>query len=118
MFPSYRNVSVAKEAFLVAHLALSDWFFGRDVHLPLESARSLFTIRIYHKFVGRIEKSIPTIVSWHRDACRVMTNGDPEGRIFLSYPHTNNEFFLLFTIFLNFKISFQKSLNTLRCNFT
>ena len=21
----------------------------------------------------------------------MMTNGDPEGRIFLSYPHTNNE---------------------------
>ena len=26
------------------------------------------------------------------EAWRVMTNGDPEGRIFLSYPHTNNGF--------------------------
>ena len=26
-----------------------------------------------------------------------MTNGDPEGRIFLYYPHTNNEFFVLLT---------------------
>ena len=27
----------------------------------------------------------------------MMTNGDPEGRIFLSYPHTNNGFFFLRT---------------------
>ena len=27
----------------------------------------------------------------------VMTNSDPEGRIFLSYPHTNNGFFFLLT---------------------
>ena len=26
-----------------------------------------------------------------------MTNGGPEGRIFLSYPHTNNGFFFLLT---------------------
>ena len=36
----------------------------------------------------------------------MMTNGDPEGRIFLSYPHTNNGFFFLLTtvfiyLFLN-----------------
>ena len=32
----------------------------------------------------------------------MLTNGDPEGRIFLFYPHTNNGFlFLLTTIFLN-----------------
>ena len=30
-----------------------------------------------------------------------MTNGDPEGRIFLSYPHTiNGFFFLLTTVFI------------------
>ena len=27
----------------------------------------------------------------------MMTNGDPEGRIFLAYPHTNNGFFFLLT---------------------
>ena len=27
----------------------------------------------------------------------MMTNGDPEGRIFLSYPHTNIVFFFLLT---------------------
>ena len=27
----------------------------------------------------------------------MMTNGDPEGRIFLSYPHTKNGFFFLLT---------------------
>ena len=31
----------------------------------------------------------------HHETCRVMTNGDPEGRIFLSYPHANNGFFFL-----------------------
>ena len=31
----------------------------------------------------------------------MMPNGDPEGRIFLSYPHTNNRFFsLLITVFI------------------
>ena len=51
------------------------------------------TIRIYHECEGRIEKS----VLWHYEVCRVMTSGDPEGRIFLSYPHTNNGFFFLLT---------------------
>ena len=33
----------------------------------------------------------------------MVTNGDPEGRIILSYPHTNNGFFfLLTTVFLLF----------------
>ena len=30
----------------------------------------------------------------------MMTNGDPEGRIFLSYPHTNNGLFFLLTTVL------------------
>ena len=73
-------------------------------------------MRIYHECEGRIEKSIPKIAV---GACRVMTNGDPEGQIFLSYPHTNNGFFFwLTTDFLYFKIIFQKLMNTLRCNFT
>ena len=36
-------------------------------------------IRIYHKCEGRIEKFGPRIAIWHHEACRVMTNGDPEG---------------------------------------
>ena len=39
-----------------------------------------------------------------RLSCRVMTNSNPGGRIFLSYPHTNNElFFLLITGFIYFR---------------
>ena len=92
-----------------------------------ESALFANTIRIYHECEGRIEKSLPRIVIWHHKACRVKTNGDPEGRIFLSYPHMNNGLFFLLTIvfiylfihlFIYFKISFQKSLNMLRCNST
>ena len=49
--------------------------------------------------------------------------GDPEGWIFLSDPLTNDGLFLLLTtvfiyLFIYFKLSFQKSSNTLRCNFT
>ena len=42
-------------------------------------------IKIYHECVGRIENSVPRIAVWHHEACRVMTNGDCEGRIFF-YP--------------------------------
>ena len=57
--------------------------------------------RIYHEYESSIEKFVPRVAVWHHEACRVMTNGDPEGRIFLSYPHTNNEFiFLLTTIII------------------
>ena len=56
------------------------------------------TIRIDHECEGRIEKSVPRITFWHHEACRVMTNGDHEGRIFLFHPHTNNGFFFLLTI--------------------
>ena len=50
---------------------------------------------------GGIVKSVPRIAVWHHEACQVMTNGDPEERIFLSYPHTNNGlFFLLTTVFI------------------
>ena len=62
----------------------------------------ILIIRIYHECEGRIEKSIPRIAVWHHEACRVMINGDPEGRIFLSYPHTNNGFFYLLTTVFNY----------------
>ena len=45
-----------------------------------------------------IEKSAPRITLRHHKACQMMTNGDPEERIFLTYPHTNNGFFFLLTI--------------------
>ena len=41
-------------------------------------------IRIYHEREGRIERSVRRIAIWHHEACRVMTNGDPKGQIFLS----------------------------------
>ena len=54
-------------------------------------------IKIHHECEGGIEKSVPRITVWHHEACRVMTNGDHEGRIFLSHPHTNNGFVFLLT---------------------
>ena len=50
-----------------------------------------------------IEKSVPRIAVWHHEACRVMTNGDPEGWIFLSYPHTNNGSFSCSPLFFILK---------------
>ena len=38
----------------------------------------------------------------------MMTNGDLEGQIFLSYPHTNNGFFFLLTTVLVWGIRFFK----------
>ena len=59
-----------------------------------------FHIEIYHECEGGIENSIQRNGVWHHEACRVLTNDDPEGRIFLSYPHTNNEFFSCSPLFL------------------
>ena len=59
--------------------------------------KTVQTLRIYHECEGRIEKSVPRIAVLHHKACRVMTNGDLEGQIFLLYPHKNNGIFILLT---------------------
>ena len=59
-------------------------------------------IRIFYECEGRIEKSTPRITVWHHEACLVMTNGDPEGWIFLSYPHATDGFFFLLTTVNNY----------------
>ena len=61
-------------------------------------------MRIYHECEGRI--SARRIAIWHHEACRVMTKGDPEGKIPLSFPHTNNGFFSSHTTVFYLKISF------------
>ena len=40
----------------------------------------------------------------------LLNNGDPEGRIFLSYPHMNNGFFFLLTTVFIFFIYFKTKL--------
>ena len=40
----------------------------------------------------------------HREACRVMTNGDREGWIFLSHSHTNSGFFSCSPLNTPFKV--------------
>ena len=65
--------------------------------LPLTAMTAAENIRIYYEYEGKIEKSVQRITVWHHEACRVMTNGDLEGQIFLSYPHKNNGFFFLLT---------------------
>ena len=59
----------------------------------------VYNLRIYHECDNGIEKSVPSITDWHHEACRVMINNiDPEGRIFLSQPHTNIRLFFLLTL--------------------
>ena len=71
------------------------------------------TIRIYHECKGRTKdrrlasQGLPSDDKWWS-----------RGTDFLSYPHWNNGFFFLLTTVFFFKISFQKFLNKLRCNFT
>ena len=65
-------------------------------------------IRILHECEGGIEKSVTRITDWHHEACRVMTKGDHEGRIFLSHPQMNNGFFFLLTT--KYLILFWKNL--------
>ena len=57
-----------------------------DQNLDLKHRWIRQHIRIHHECEDRVEKSVPRIAVWHHEACRVMTNGDPEGRIILSYP--------------------------------
>ena len=69
--------------------------FLMNIHAKLHPLRKNI-IRIYHEFEGGIEKSVPRITDWHHEVCRMMTNGDSEGWIFLSHPHMN---FLLTTTY-------------------
>ena len=59
---------------------------------------SVSIIRIYHYCEGGIEKPVLRITDWHHEACRVMTNSDLKGQVFLSHSHTNNGFFFLLTV--------------------
>ena len=45
-------------------------------------------IAIYHECEGGIENSILRITVCCHKACRVMTNGDTDGRFLQSYPNT------------------------------
>ena len=65
-------------------------FFWKSVIKLVFISKLSQNIRIYHEHEVRIEKSVPSIGIWHHEACRVMTNGESEGQIFLSYPHANN----------------------------
>ena len=51
-----------------------------------------------HKCEGGIEKCVLSFTVWHHKACRVMTNSDREGQIFLSHLHTKKRLFFLLTI--------------------
>ena len=74
----------------------------------------------FFKYFEKAQKNICTqnLGQQARFCLHRMTNGDPKGQIFLSHPHMKNGFFFLLTTVFFFKISFKKSQNKLRCNFT
>ena len=78
---------------LLSSADFSELTFSKNTFRALSECH----IRIYHECEGRIEKSVLRIAVWHHEACQVMPNSDPEGQIFLSYPHTNIGFFFLLT---------------------
>ena len=85
---------------------------GYTFHSPFRKPKCF-----HHECEGGAEKSVWRITVWHHEACRVMTNGEHEGLIFLSHSHMNNGFFFLLTI--KFRILClnkgpQKFLDTLR----
>ena len=97
-----RHANISKEATLLDGLDVSPlkWECGLNrfihegmnhisnvkVHLKTLSGKVNIIIRIYHECEARIELSFPRIAVWHHEACRVMTNGDLEGRIFFILP--------------------------------
>ena len=68
--------NVGKDNFSVSVLCLFLAVSWVDLHCVIEAFPHF--IRIYHSYEGRIEKSVLRIAIWHHEACRVMTNGDPE----------------------------------------
>ena len=61
----------------------SDLLGVPDQVFLLSAEKIIIIIRIYHECEGGIKQSVRKITVWHHEACRVMTDGDPEGRIFL-----------------------------------
>ena len=57
-----------------------------------------------HGCEGQIEKSVPRVTVCHHEACRVMSDSDRKGPIFLSVPHTHDRLFFFHT-----KIHVEKS---------
>ena len=66
----------------------------------------IWIIKIHHECEGGIEKSFLRITNLHHEACRVMSNGDREGQIFLYHPF----FFLLTTKYLILYWKYMKKL--------
>ena len=83
--PSLRGNLVYVSVWSLSHWRDSDLEVLQmaELMMDLVTENNNNNIRIYHECEGRTEKSVLRITIWHHEACRVMTNGDPEGHIFL-----------------------------------
>ena len=68
-------------------------------------------IRLYHKFVDRIDNSVPRVTAWHHEALP-SDNTVPKGQICLSYALTHVGFFFLHTLGASTSINQVSPLNT------
>ena len=64
--------------------------FGREI-ISVLLRKKYGNISIFHGCMVWIEKSVTRVTDRHHEACRLMTNSDPELQIFLStsYIHDN-----------------------------
>ena len=98
-----------KDVKLVRKMVISSVYFNR------ERVSIKYNIRIHHECEGRIENSVPRMTIWHQEACRVMINGDPEGRTFF-YPTLTRKLDSFHYHILFLRKGSQKFLNTPRCD--
>ena len=66
-------------------------------YISLVIANKTKIIRIHHKFVDRIDNSVPRVTVLHHEALPSDAKQWPEGQNCLSYPQTHVGFFFLHT---------------------
>ena len=91
------SMGFRSESLVCAHWVTIEPSFFSFGQRQLSFLMMHMNIRIHHECEYGIEKSVLRFTDWHHEACRVMPNGDCEGRIFLFHPHTKNGFFFLLT---------------------
>ena len=74
-------------------MGLDVWLFFKVILQRPYIVHASKNIRIQLEYEDGIEKSVWGISDYYQEACQVMTNTDPEGWNFLTYPHTINRYF-------------------------
>ena len=96
-----RHLSLLQRSNMVCQYTQYSLGFDGNVEISpgtcITSKAPTIIISIHHKCEDVIEKSVLRITDWPHKACRMMTNGDPDGQIIIYHPHANNSFFFFIT---------------------